>query len=283
MGVVSVTLIPDSSQSESELSQRGSMVRYTRSWRVVTDSGLTNEATVLAACARVGAWHPSDFRATLKKMVVRRENKSKFHWIATATYTTEWWGQSGQENPLAEPAKISWKTAKVQRPIHFDKDGKAILNTAGDFFVPPLMVEISFWVISIKKNLEGVPTWFDGYRDAVNSDTFRIQGKSFEAGTCKIDAIEISEVQERNDVQYVVLSLQIQTSDTFTIYLLNQGYNELNGDYKQPIYLADGTRPQHPQLLDAQGAAILEPTPEDALEVEVEWEQRKTFSVIPVT
>ena len=112
----------------------GKARRYTEVYRAVTNSNHDTAVTVLAAAPAFGAVYSGDMAAFCRRRRARNESFSKRVWIVTLAYSTE---REIEENPLDDPAIITWDTDPFQKPVVKDRDGKAHLNSAGDPFDPP--------------------------------------------------------------------------------------------------------------------------------------------------
>lgn len=274
MAVSSIKEIHDGRDGEDE-----EVRRWTRVWRVNTDSHYDDATVVLAAAPRIGAVHPKDPGARLRRRRARNESFSKRVWIVTAAYSS---GIEIEENPLAEPATIEWGTESFQRPFYKDRNGDAILNSAGFYFNPPVMDDDSRLTVSIAKNLAAVPTWVLAYRNATNSDQCVIDGIEVAVGQAKVRAIHISGWQERNDVRYRVLTLTIHLDeDGWDREILDQSlYEKVSGVVRR--ISVDGRPVSSPWPIDATGEKIAVPTPANVNYVEAKTPKRLPFSVLPL-
>ena len=279
MSLLSVNEIHDGRGGKTEMSQRGGMTSYTRVWRAKTSSPYDDAAVVMytipsygSPLPRRGTLFPSDPRATLKSLNPQngRSKEGKRRWIITGEYSSERYGPAQTENPLLEAARIEWVTDTITKEIWFDRNGNWIANKAFDPYLPPWKTDVQFWTCTIRKNLMMVPGWIDNYRNAINSDTFMIQGRSFGPGQAKMTRMAISDVQHRNDWDFYTLTMSIQTAskDTFQLTMPNWGYRELvdnsifyghePGTDIESCEISDamGQKTKQPWPLDADGAAI---------------------------
>jgi len=179
-----------------------------RVFRCRCDSNLDRSPVVMdyASCPKIGAAHPDD--AELRCIgVTPDQNEGRTWWQITCDYSNEY---DIYENPLNDPAKTSWSTETFQTPVWRDIHGNAIVNSAGDPFDPPADKDDSRWTSVTRKNVANiVPPWIFAYQDGVNSDSYQIDGKTIDVGEAKISAINLSEPQERNDIEYRVLTVTI--------------------------------------------------------------------------
>lgn len=268
MSVTSFKQIHHGRSGETSTKSGKTIRTYTRTFRVVTNSNFDDAAVVQGdpRCPRVGNLYPWDRAAYCKSISPRNEGFSKRVWIVTATYSTE---REITENPLHEAAEIDWNTEPYQRAYYKDRDGKAILNSAGDYYDPPVTGDDSRWVVTITKNLSSVPKWILGYRDAVNSDGCYIDGIYVAAGYAKIMAVRVSKWQSRNEIWYRTLSLTIALSDIgWAREELDQGFREIDPTdttKKKRRRIKDGSKYVcSPVLLDGSGHVLENPTPDSA-------------------
>jgi len=148
----------------------------------------------------------------------------------------------------------------------YDKDSNAILNSAGDPYETGAEVEASRWVVNIKKNVAYVPDWIDSYRDAINTDTFYVDGRSIAPRTAKVSGLRIGSWQEMNGVWYRPFEMQIKIRSTWVKYILDQGLRVLLADdTRVDAFDEYGVKATKPVLLDGAGSYLLSPTPATAV------------------
>lgn len=286
MSLISFKEIHNGRDGGDELSSDGKQVsRYTRVFRGLTDSN-TDQATVIlgsSLCPNVGSAYPWDGRAYCRRVRPRQESFSKTVWITTCAYSSE---RELEEDPLNEPAAISWSTANYTRPYYMDKDGQAILTAAGFYFDPPVEGDDSRWGANVSKNVARVPGWLGAYKNAINSTTFSCDGYPVGALKGKLSGIEISEKQTRNDVTFRVLTMRIDINEgTWIEETLNAGLYEIATPGEQPRKMTDkdGQEVTEPWPLDAAGAQITNPTPSNATYISSSIYNELNFNVLPLS
>ncbi len=214
MAVLTFERIHNGRARNTTVSGKKQITRYTDIYRATTDSNTTEPETVVAHadCPDIGDAHARDADAYCRSVRAVNEPFSKKVFLVTVGFSTEY---EMAEDPTDEPARISWRTESYQKPVVFDRNAVAHLNTAGDLFDPPAMMDDSRWVATIVKNVSTVAslTWLLSYRDAINSAQFTLDGLTIPKGWAKLSAIEISEPQERNTVAYRVLTMTIQMAE----------------------------------------------------------------------
>lgn len=214
MAVVDFDRIHNGRGGETVIAGDKVIKRYADVYRATTDSN-TTEATDVQAdarCPTIGSVCPHDAAAFCRSVKPNNIPLSKQVWLVTVGYSTE---TEMDEDPLAEPARITWRTEAYQKPVIRDLNGVAHTNTASDAFDPPEMMDDSRWVATVRKNVDVVPTWLLSYRDVVNNAEFILDGLTIPLGWAKLSAIEIGEEQERNDIEYRVLTMTIQLAEMY--------------------------------------------------------------------
>lgn len=310
MGVTSIKEIHSGRDGAEELGRDDQEVRrYTRVFRVTTGSNYDGWYVISGSPSLpvIGAVYPSDPEAYCRRRRGRNESFSKQVWIVTCAYSTE---KELEENPLNEPAEIEWDTEQFQRPYVKDKDGEGIVNSAGDAFDPAVDGDDSRWMATVQKNVAAVPTWLLEYRDAVNEDevtkdnpegTFEFDGLTIYPNEAKMQAIRISKWQERNDVNYRVLTMRIQFKYDERQHGVAEDDAVFKGWSRQTLDIGlrrkdpddatkrikclddEGREATSPMRLDGAGAQQADPTPANAKYITDDIYQRQPFAVLPLT
>ena len=216
MSVVSVLELNAGRGGEGNVTRDKSWRTYTRTFRVITNNNFDDTLVVstgvsMAYGIYAGSIYPTDWGAWCTKISCHPEGKSKTVWLVTVSYTSEW---QPQQNPLADPAIIEWSSTPYQRPYGFDKNGNALLNSAGDTYYRPVMGDDSRWEIRVQKNLAAVPQSILGCKDAINSDSFVIDGVSVTQYQAKVSSISIGKFQQRNNIGFRVLAYTLHLDTT---------------------------------------------------------------------
>jgi hypothetical protein len=256
---------------------------YTRTFKLTT-SAKTERAFHVGSHASlpvIGEVHPDDAGAWCTTLQVDPSDPWK-GWTVTAEYSTE---RELAEDPTNDPAEITWGYEQFQKPAVTNYAGQAILNSAGDPFDPPIMIDDSRPVVTISKNLASVPVWVFTYQDAINLGSFTVDGITVDAGLAKMQDIKIVRRQSRNGTSYRTV--------TFSIHLQKQGWSskQLDAGFRQIGYgggrenirnSVDDELPAAPVPISA-GAALNDPDPATAVyRTDVVYES-KDFSVLPLT
>jgi hypothetical protein len=304
MAVTAIALINDGRHGEESYQPDGTTVTTrARQWRVTTDAATDDDVTVMAygSLPNIGASHPSHSSCRCSKRSCRPESSGqKKHWLFSAEYTTKW---DIRENPLSDPAETEWSTESYQTEVFVDIDGNAIVNSAGDPFDPTLEKDDSRWSSVTRKNVVvTVPDWFFAYQDSVNSDSYTMDGVTITAGWAKVSAIHLSKVQERNAIQYRVLTVTIHYRgenealgsasgslgsgsggdeiEPWHLNILDAGFRELQSGELANITDKNGDAITAPAPLDGSGVALDPPTPATAIFRQFQVYHEKAFARI---
>ena len=257
---------------------------YTRSFKLQT-SAKTERAYHVGSHASlpvIGETHPDDAGAWCTTLQVDPSDPWK-GWTVTAEYSTE---RELAEDPTDDPADITWGSEQFQKPAITNYAGEAIVNSAGDPFDPPIMIDDSRPFVTISKNLSAVPVWVMTYQDSVNSSSFVVDGVTVAAGLAKMQNIAVTRPQSRNGTSYRTV--------TFTIHLQKQGWlsKVLDAGFRQVAYNGelenirnpgDDELPAAPVPLNGSGLALDDPSPATAVyRQDIVYEQ-KDFSALPLS
>ncbi len=282
-------------QRNAKVDKQG-VVTSSRGHIFVTDAPCSEfDVGVHANCPRVGMTHPDN--PVMWCVGVSVTNHAPWAgWKAVAEYSSE---REYREDPTQEPARISWGTEQYQEVAVVDTDDNLILNSAGDFFDPPVMKDFSRRIAHVSKNVTTVPIWFQDYEDAVNSDAFTVGGMTVPVGKAKCQRTTISEVQTKNDITYYTVTMDIHLSKKgWARKILDAGFRR---SYPNPAASFNATLPttlrefiktknrggemeypSTPVPLDGAGSQIDEPTPQNAVYLEFVVYDSLPFAVLPL-
>jgi len=273
--------IPAGRQAKNSLGIR----TYQRQFRLVTDDPDDGPYAIgsNASLPNIGSLHPEDSSAWCRELTV--ENDAPYAgWIVTANYSSE---RELSETPTSDPAFVTWDSEQFQKPVIQDKDGDAVVNSAGDFFDPPAMMDDSRRVVTVQKNLTAVPTWILDYQDAVNSDSFSVDGVTIAIGTAKMQRVSVGAEDIRNGIAFrqVTFTMHLQR-DGWDMQILDAGFRRIDpGDSTKRIAISldDGTEPTTPALLDGSGGLLSNPTPANAVFKTFSVYKTRAFSSLPLS
>ena len=253
---------------------------YTRAFRLTTSTQLEGVYTVgsHASLPVIGSVYPDDSSAWCRSLEVTNTDPWK-GWTVTAEYSSE---TELNENPSADPAKLTVSTEQFQRIADKDIDGHAITNSAGDPFDPPFMMDDSRRVITVTKNMLTAPLWLLEYSDVVNNDEFTVLGVTYEIGVAKVQRISVSGTQVRGAFNFLSVQIDIHCRrDGWLLEPLDAGFRQKISNLMYPILDAEHLPVTAPVMLDGAGVALVDPTSATAVYGESTIYRTDTFSVIP--
>lgn len=253
---------------------------YTRAFKLTTSTTAEGAYAVgsHANLPNIGAVFPDDASAWCVSLDVKNSDPWK-GWTVTAQYSSE---KELKENPTDDPAKITVSTEQYQKVAETTVDGYSIVNSAGDIFDPPHMMDDSRRVITVSKNMLTAPLWILDYADVVNSDAFTVLGVTYEIGVAKVQRISISGTQVRGAYNFLSVQIDIHLRrDGWILEPLDVGFRYLSGSYRKAITSDDGTPITTPVMLDGSGLVLADPTSASAIYGSFTIYKTDTFSVIP--
>lgn len=281
---MAVTYVGELAEARTATNNRGTRT-YTRAFRLTTSDRTDNAANVgsNASLPIIGNTHPGDAKAFCVQLNVKCVRGWRI-WEVTAEYDT-----TRELNTVAasDPARITWDSEQFQRPLVEDRNGDAIVNSAGELFADPATIDDSRRVVTVEKNLAVVPTWILDYQDAINSDTFSVDGVSIAIGCAKMQKVTVGPKEERNNTVFrtVTFTMALQR-DTWKLRLLDAGYvvkKAAAPTEREAATMDDGTDPKEPMLLDGNGRPLANPSPANAVFREFDVYKQRAFSTLPLT
>jgi hypothetical protein len=180
-------------------------------------------------------------------------------WLATFRYETFRGDDATQqpENPIDRDPKVSWGGDQFETPAIQDiVTGNAILNTAGDPFDPPKMIDDSRLVVTVDYALASVPTWILDYRNSVNAAAFTIEGIAVGIKEAKLSDVTVSAWEWDKTYRHRKVRLTLHLNDKdWRSRPLNEGLHEIKDGKKQRV-LINGHEAAQPVPLDINGLEI---------------------------
>jgi hypothetical protein len=230
----------------------------------------------------IGNTHPEDANAFCVSLSVENNNPWK-GWTVTANYSDE---RVLDDDPTQDAAEIAWNSEQFQKVAVVDRSGNVICNSAGDLFDPPAMIDDSRRVVTVTKNLAVVPTWILDYQDAVNSDSFTVDGVSIAVGKAKMQAVTVGPKQRRNATVFrtVTFTMHLQR-DGWALDILDAGFNRkdpADATKRIPITI-DGVLPSAPYPLNGSGVPLENPSPSTGVFLSYNVYKTRAFSSLPLT
>lgn len=188
-------------------------------------------------------------------------------WDVVGNYSSEPIDEEEQEqndnpNPTLRPTVIEWDSELSQEFTGRDKNGKAMLNSAGDAFESIEKDDVR-WRIIVQKCFANVPGWVVNFVNKVNSSAITVDGQTLDARTCKLQRLSIPRRQVENGISFVEVTAEIAyRSDTWDVYRLDEGFNALDrvgARYKILIQDENGEmrEPTEPVPLDGEGSVLI--------------------------
>ena len=279
--------------------------RGTRKWRVITNSKLDDETIIINYAHNTtgpdGQYllprpyidnHPTNAAFLCRRLNIDQDTENPFVWIATATYSASPVSElqlNTQEapNPLQRRAEFTWTTNFYQMAIDQDLDGKAIANSAGDPYDPPIEIQRSHAVCAIAKNVIGLPSWVLDYENAVNADTFAIDGLTVPQYKARLSGIGLSAIKREKiaagvEYEYRVFTCRIELNRKgwHPHKVLDQGYRYIDGQKRKPFMEDDSignSRPvSTPVLMDGNGQRLV-----PAVRTNAKFNDFKVYPLLP--
>ncbi len=239
---------------------------------------------------RVGDLASEDYPSVLCDSVTPSEiNENGFRqWKVKVTYATKK-GDDASVDPTQDPTTLrpvinatSVRRAEVlENSYKFNEAGNvtdkedsptsAVLNSVGDAFNPPVVVEYSNQVLSISQNLRTFDfNWITDYENTVNLAKMRIAGTNVETGQAFMSQIRATTALDNGGDVYYQVQYDIEISKRgFDKKLLNIGFKKFADDTKKnkvDITYSDieteagdkaNTPVSDPQRLSADGKTVI--------------------------
>ena len=290
MAIVSVKEISDGRGGEETYAKNKCIVKDTRVFRAITDSNYDSASDVLgnATIPILGQEHPKNSALCCNARRPKQDSKSKRIWTVTCDYTTDWSSSDGsglKQDPTMDRALVEWATEVTQIPVFEDKDGNAILNSAGYYYINGLKAEDTTWVVTVTKNMASVPIWILNYRNAINSSGFLLDNVSIPARAAKIRQISIGHWQLRNKIWFKQLKLVLKLQDDWSKWVLDEGLYQIDPDdstKRVPCVDSKNQKVRVPVPLDGSGVQLSNPSPSTAVFREHKIYPELSFSSLPL-
>ncbi len=236
--------------------------KFTNKFFIECDDFDTEDVILAAAdngwpLPEVDDLHPEDAGVTFAgvssaafcaRVTVEQQNVKA--WIATCEYET--WNDPVIQDPVWES-----DPSESTEILDQDKDGTAILSTAGLPLVPGLEIPSSELVLSCTFARDSLnPAWPSTVTDAVNDDLFATPVGSFSIGYLKCSAPKISRKQKKKGgTYYFEVRVQIKTRSKGW-----EPWNILNASmYVQQI--VPGPSIDWVPIVDLRGVPVSAPVP----------------------
>ncbi len=267
----------ESDGSTAELSQ-GPVDKYVRVyWATVEDVDVDPYFIhEYSKCPRRGDRHKWNEAARVVSVKIKQVGESRVYKVVVE-WSTGSDEDSEEENPLKRPAKISIETDLVEVETFRDGAGNIRINTAGDIQVGTTFKPIQ--TITIVKNVEKIPKWFNTLPGSVNERDVKIKKETYKERTLLLEkTTEPDRILEGKIWYYPLTYTLTHNIETHDSYEPSMGYHELVkvdptaneiavanalGLTAKPTYKkrritvgTAGDYPNDPQYLDIDGAHI---------------------------
>lgn len=161
---------------------------YKREFIVQTDNPLVGCKAVALAFSRatgigigtpyfIGAWdpianigdfyHEADPGSFCRSLIPKVFSADGANWKVSIEYGP--WDPRIEENPLDKKLELEWDWVQFEKIADVDRDGKAVVNSAGDYFDPPIVMDDSRPILRIVRNEPDFSmAYASDYRDSIN-------------------------------------------------------------------------------------------------------------------
>jgi hypothetical protein len=154
------------------------------------------------------------------------------------------------------------------------------------------MMDDSRRVVTVTKNLSVVPAWILTYQDAVNNDSFSLDGITIGIGLAKMQRVSVSPVERRNGITFRVVTFQIHLQKNgWHLEPLDAGFREIasgsgtggNTGLVNILNPGDDEQPSAPVPLDGNGVSLADPSYTNNVFLDFEVYETLAFSSLPLT
>lgn len=185
-GVIAVCEDPDKREGAVDANFQRT---YKREFLVQTDNALVGCKAVAMAFSnatgigigtpyQIGAWNPittigdlyheldaGSFCIALRPKVFTSDGAN---WKVSIEYGP--WDPRTEENPLEKKLEMDWDWVEFEKIADVDRNGKAVVNSAGDYFDPPVVMDDSRPILRIVRNEPVFSMLYaSNYKDSINS------------------------------------------------------------------------------------------------------------------
>lgn len=262
-------------------------------WRIRTVSKWVGQLDI-AAYGWANSLLPVPYQSMLsptllcRKISIDQQSDSPQHWIAQADYSSEPLNdneQDEQDDPTQRPAEVEMESYSVTEVAFKDRNGAALVNSAGDYFDPPIERQLARWRFNIKKNVAALPTWILSYPNKVNSAAFTCLGLTVAPRCGRLgENFRIGSLKKEGDYLYHELQFSIDLNpDTWDVVVLDQGLRVISGTNQIPILDANLDPINSPALLDGSGARLANPSTATAVFRTFQVDGQVDFNALPLT
>jgi hypothetical protein len=204
----------------------------------------------------------NDPNAFAMNLSCEQEEGDQLCWIVTVDYG--WYdvneaGGGPNQNPLNMPIDVTFGFRDYEHVVQADINNKPILNSAGDPYNPPVVINLPNQLLTVVRNEASYDSAMAySYRNSINSDSFAGQSALF----AKTIAITPKNIFHQDIGWYYQVTYEFEflnprnaagTKGWHKI-LLDQGYRQLDPVTKKPVAITLKGQPiTQPMLLDGNG------------------------------
>lgn len=229
---------------------------YRTTWKIETsnpqDDALLVRTTLTAWVGKFGAFYQApdgaqDTGSWINSINVKCSAPDGKQWIGTIEYAPYDPSQF-PEDPLKQPAEMSWEFVQDKKVAEEDQDGNPVVNSAGDPFDPPIEYDFSRPILTIVQNQQDFdPDSAEDWNDSLNDDVWM----GFDQHTVKVSNITGPRKWDQNIGWYWTVTYQFHFNfDGWVFEIADMGMRVLADDDKPanvysptPVYL-DGAGKQ---------------------------------------
>ena len=270
MSIVSVTELKDEGTREAHWALMSGR-SYQRKFRVQTDGFNNGPNMVLKGFGtQYGDYYTPSYAAAeadnyayADSLDCEAEGDDGMWWIITVHYG--WYdanmaGGGGAQNPLLMPIDVSWGLRDHEIVLDTDVNGLPVINTAGDPYDPPIVIDDPRLVMTIVRNEAAFNVaWVLAYRNAVNADSFA----GFPPLACKVLNISSKSqwhqdagwyYQTTYEFEFLTAQIDYDSQTGYRKNVVSQGFRAISSVTGKPYHITlKGVPVNAPMLLDKNG------------------------------
>ncbi len=270
MALISVTELMDEGSREAHWAATAGR-SYQRKFRCLTNSQNDGPNTVLGQFVLTyGDYYTpqynskeADIFAAVDSLDVEPEGDDGTAWIITlhyGWYDVNYAGGGPNQNPLLMPIDVSWSLRDHETVLDTDQNQNPVLNTAGDPYDPPIVIDDPRLVMTVVRNeAQFNVAWVLSYRNAVNSDPFA----GFPPLACKVLNISSKSqwhqdagwyYQTTYEFEFLTAQIDYDTQTGYRKRIISQGFRAISVVTGKPYHITlKGVPINSPMLLDENG------------------------------
>jgi hypothetical protein len=246
---------------------------YVRQFRAIADSSLDRPKSIVAAVRTQFGIAIGDHYKVLSPLdgiTVLEEDTNAFlaefnavldgqaddgcQWTVTVTYSSADGEGQFPPNPIDHPTKVNYTSSRQDKVPTEDRDGNAIVNSAGESFSHVPAIDEYRNVIQIQRNVAvWDPDLANDYKGTVNIGPFTVGPKTYPAGTVKCNDIKADWDFHVECGWYWVVDFEFEVNlGGWDTHLLDEG-----------MRYRDATSHKLKAINDENGQPVGDPTPLD--------------------